>query len=210
MIEIRRIFKLLFKNKKKIGIVKDYEKYEDYINHQKEKTCDPERRKKWLGEEWVTKLDYFEKTFMEVKECSPDLKGKAIALGARTGQEVQAMINNGLDAIGIDIVPCEPLVVAGDIHNIPFKDSEFDFAFTNIMDHSIDPFKFMQEIKRVVKKGGLILFHISIGETDEYGVNELLSSAPVVNFYKNSKIIWDEKMEKWGGLNHRILIKLEK
>ncbi len=33
-------------------MLKDYETYDDYVEHQKEKTLDPVRRKKWLGEEW--------------------------------------------------------------------------------------------------------------------------------------------------------------
>ena len=33
-------------------MLKDYQEYDDYVDHQKEKTLDPVRRKKWLGEEW--------------------------------------------------------------------------------------------------------------------------------------------------------------
>ena len=34
---------------------RNYENYEDYINFQKKKTTDPEKRNKWLNEEWQSK-----------------------------------------------------------------------------------------------------------------------------------------------------------
>jgi len=44
-------------------IGKDYNTYEDYINHQKVKTTDPRRRELWLGKEWHMKIDIFKKCF---------------------------------------------------------------------------------------------------------------------------------------------------
>ena len=42
---------------------RNYKEYKDYINHQKDKTTDPIRRKKWLNEEWGIKLNGFKKLF---------------------------------------------------------------------------------------------------------------------------------------------------
>ena len=47
----------------------EYDNYDDYTEHQKEKTLYPVRRKKWLGEEWELKLNgflmiYFQKNQM--------------------------------------------------------------------------------------------------------------------------------------------------
>ena len=76
---------------------------------------------------------------------------KCLCFGARTGQEVVALNEIGMEAKGIDIVPQEPYVIKGDIHDAPFVDDTFDFVFTNIVDHSIYPQKFMSEIERVLK-----------------------------------------------------------
>jgi len=65
-----------------------------------------------------------------------------------------------MDAIGIDIVPYEPYVILGDIHNAPFEDASVDFVFTNIFDHSIYPQKFISEMQRVLKPGGHVLMHL--------------------------------------------------
>ena len=187
---------------------KKYKSYEEYLNHQKEKTLDPIRRQKWLEEEWESKLNYFEKVFEQVVIEFPEIKnGSAVGLGARTGQEIQAMINLGFDAQGIDLVECKPLVIEGDIHEMPFEDNSFDFAFTNIYDHSLYPEKFLQEIDRVVKPKGVILLHLAFGITDDYGANELTDSVPIVEFFKDFKIAKDEPIPIWGGLNHQVLIK---
>ena len=37
--------------------------YSSYIDLQKQKTCDPVRRKKWLNEEWDLKLNGFKQIF---------------------------------------------------------------------------------------------------------------------------------------------------
>src|SRR3546814_10121718 len=87
------------------------------------KTLDPIRREKWLGEEWRSKIDGFKSIFRRndavIQGCQ-----KALCLGARTGQEVVALEELGLDAIGIDLVPCPPHVEAGDIHNLRFEDAD--------------------------------------------------------------------------------------
>src|SRR3546814_7440693 len=88
-----------------------------------------------LGEEWRSKIDGFKSIFRRndavIQGCQ-----KALCLGARTGQEVVALEELGLDAFGIDLVPCPPHVEAGDIHNLRFEDASFDLIFTNIVDRS--------------------------------------------------------------------------
>lgn len=207
---LNRIISLFKKgnpHSKDYKILQSYRNYVEYLEHQKEKTLDPERRKKWLSEEWQPKLDYFQSIFSEVVEKFPTIKGgRGIGLGARTGQEVQAMINLGINATGVDLVACEPLVIEGDIHNLPFEDESFEFAFTNIFDHSLYPEKFLKEMDRVVKPGGVILIHLAFGDTDAYGVNEINNSKIITEYFKKYEIIEDEKMPTWGGLNHKVLI----
>jgi len=41
------------------SIGNEYQVYDDYIEHQKKKTTDPIKRKKWLGKEWQMKIDVF-------------------------------------------------------------------------------------------------------------------------------------------------------
>ncbi|OGV49406.1 MAG: hypothetical protein A2X49_00585 [Lentisphaerae bacterium GWF2_52_8] len=183
------------RNKEKIADDSRYSSYEDYLRHQSQKTLDPERRKKWLGQEWEPKLLYFEKHFKKVTDSFPLMAhARAIALGARTGQEVEAMRKTGFDAIGIDIVPCPPLVLQGDIHKIPFPDNHFKFAFSNIFDHALYPKTFVSEIRRVLAPGGLALLHLQFDQTDEYGVTEISNPREVANLFETDKVLWNGPM----------------
>jgi ubiquinone/menaquinone biosynthesis C-methylase UbiE len=148
--------------------------YKAYIKQQSKKTLDPVKRKKWLGEEWQLKINGFKKEFGKFKEFLKEDK-KCLCLGARTGQEVVALKQLGIkDVIGIDIVPCKPHVIEGDIHNLDFDDNTFDFVYTNIIDHSINPKKMISEVERVLKTNGIFFLQIQLGlNQDEYTVFEI-------------------------------------
>ena len=150
------------------------DEYKKYIEKQSEKTLDPARRKKWLGEEWQSKIDGFKNEFSKFGDFLTNDK-ICLCLGARTGQEVVALKEMGIEnAIGIDIVPHEPYVIEGDIHNLDFEDDSFDFIYTNIIDHSIDPKKMISEIERVLKVDGIFFLQIQVGlNQDEYTVFEI-------------------------------------
>jgi len=150
-------------------LTRNYDDYEDYINFQKQKTTNPEKRQKWLNEEWRSKIDGFKAEFHKLSKFLTHEK-KCLCLGARTGQEVVALHEMGItDSIGIDIIPQEPHVIVGDIHNLDFPDNTFDFIYTNIMDHSIDPHKMISEAERVLKVNGVMMIQIQLGvNQDEY------------------------------------------
>ena len=121
-----------------LKIIQNYKSYDDYINHQLQKTIDPIKRKKWLNEEWICKINIFKNVFNKlIKLGHLEKNMKCLCMGARTGQEVVALNELGMNSIGIDIYPCEPHVIKGDIHNVDFNDNSFDFIFTNIFDHSL-------------------------------------------------------------------------
>lgn len=182
--------------RRKIGENCEYATYDDYINHQKVKTTDPVRRVKWLGKEWQWKIDVFTDNFSRLSDAGLSPGSKCICLGARTGQEVVALNNLKYDALGIDIVPHEEAgVVLGDIHNLKYADNSFDFAFTNIFDHSIYPEKFVSETERVLKSGGLALFQLQLNAiSDEYAENDVTTGNDVINLFENSKIVWNQKI----------------
>lgn len=187
--------------------IRSYTNYEDYINHQKKKTLDPTKRAKWLNEEWTIKVNYFKHEFEKHLEF---IKKNAVSIGlaARTGQEVFAMKELGFDAIGIDLVPNPPLVMTGDLHNIPFSDSVFDFAFTNAVDHSLFPDKFMSEVRRILKPNGLFLIHISLdSDSDEYGEIVIRNPNVLTELFGDCSVIKSEHMDPWGGMNYRILLR---
>ena len=166
-----------------------YATYTDYINHQKEKTLDPQRIQKWLGEEWEVKVDGFREIFNKNWEYIKD-KENGLCLGSRTGQEVKALQSLGIPAIGVDLVPFEPYTIEGDIHDLEFGDGEFGFLFSNVFDHSLYPEKFCSEMERVLRPGGIIILHLQIGEDlDEYTETYVYDPDKVVILFTNTNVL---------------------
>jgi len=179
------------------------EEYKKYIEKQSEKTLDPVKRKKWLGEEWQLKIDGFKSEFNKLKGFLTPEK-RCLCLGARTGQEVVALQEMGLkNVVGIDIVPHDPYVIKGDIHNLEFKDNSFDFVYTNIIDHSINPSKMISEIERVLKIDGIFFLQIQLGlNQDEYTVFEIDNPIyDIVTLFNKSFCLGIQRINSDGSPN---------
>jgi len=162
-------------------VIREYDDYNNYLEHQKEKSLDPARIEKWKGKEWEPKVEMFTKIFQRNEEYLTK-GGRALGICARTGQEIVALQNLGMDAIGIDIAPHPPLVIQGDAHDLSFEDEEFDFVFSNSFDHSIYPEKFLSEMQRVLKQGGYGLLHVSLSEgVDDYAENIIVDLQPILD-----------------------------
>jgi SAM-dependent methyltransferase len=181
-----------------------YDEYEEYLKFQAIKTLDPDKRKKWLGEEWRLKIDGFKQEFSKIGNLlKKDFK--CLCIGARTGQEVIALKELGIDnVIGIDIVEHLPDVIKGDMHNLEFDADEFDFVYTNILDHSIYPEKLFSEVERVLKVQGLFYLQIQFGlDQDEY--TEYVVKNPfhdVVTLAKKSYCIGINQFDRnFAGMN---------
>ena len=170
--------------------------YDDYVRHQITKTLDPKRRAKWVegGIEWEEKLNGFYEIFNQYSDILSTCK-TALCLGARTGQEVVALQEMGIDAIGIDLVPYDPYVVRGDIHDLNYEDGGFDFLYTNIFDHSLHPELFCTEMMRVLKPGGHILINLQIDtHQDIYTETVLDGSHDVVTLMEGMEVIKDTEI----------------
>ena len=183
-------------------------KYSKYISLQKEKTCDPNRRHKWLTKEWDLKLNGFKRIF---NEKFAYLGADCLCTGARTGQEVQALKDIGKNAIGIDIVACDPLVEEGDFHSLRFDDNSFDFVFSNVVDHALYPDKFFSEAIRVTRKGGHLLFHLQVNKpNDKYGVHDINDlNKDVLQYTQGTEVVaYDDIYHKeFCTFNKEILLK---
>ena len=129
--------------------------------------------------------------------------------GAYYDFEIEEALNEmGMEAIGIDIVPHKPYVIIGDIHNAPFDEKTFDFVFTNIIDHSINPQKFISEIERVLKPGGHALIQLQLNcVSDEYAENDVNSSKSVINLFNESEVIIDREIPFTLSMNWEFLMK---
>ncbi len=174
--------------KKNIIFLNKYNKYADYLEHQKNKTMNPSKIKLWKGEEWEIKYIGFLEIFNRNKKYIAN-KNNAICLGARTGQEVKALIDLEIDAVGIDLVPFPPYTLEGDIHNIEKPSNSVELLFTNIMDHSLYPKKFCLEMERICRSKGHIIIHLQKGiDGDLYSENMIRDPKLIIEYFKFCKV----------------------
>ncbi|OMP02926.1 Methyltransferase type 11 [Corchorus capsularis] len=178
-----------------------YSSYNAYIERQLNKTLNPKLRKIWTTRDWDRKVRVFATFFHNLKQRNLLFNhSKALSIGARVGQEVAAMKLVGVsDSLGMDLVPYPPLVVKGDFHAQPFQNHTFDFEFSNVFDHALYPSKFVGEIQRTLRPGGVCVLHVALSRrADKYSANDLYSVEPLVDLFKDSDLVEVRKVDGFG------------
>ncbi len=199
-------------NKYLIGLkrkTKKYNTYLDYVNHQLEKTTDKKRIDKWMNEEWNIKyngfIDIFQRNMKFIYKCK-----SAICLGARTGQEVKALIDLGIDAYGIDLKEFPPYTEKGDIHDLAAESESFDLVFSNILDHSLFPELMISEIERILVPKGILIIHLQLlVDHDEYTVTRLYNIKKLLKMFKTLKVVANKNIKNLHDCMDREIV-LEK
>ncbi|KAL5826940.1 hypothetical protein ACOSQ3_018784 [Xanthoceras sorbifolium] len=178
-----------------------YASYDAYIQRQLNKTLNPKLRQIWTTRDWERKIHVFSNLFHDLKKKRLlSNQSKALCIGARVGQEVEALRRVGVShSVGIDLVPYPPLVVKGDFHHQPFDDETFDFEFSNVFDHALFPDKFVGEIERTLKAGGVCVLHVAVSRrSDKYSANDLYSVKPLEKLFKRSEMVHVRKVDGFG------------
>ncbi|CAA2996550.1 Methyltransferase type 11 [Olea europaea subsp. europaea] len=178
-----------------------YTSYDSYIQRQLNKTLNPKLRKIWTTRDWNRKIHVFLTFFNDLKKENLLFNSsKALCIGARMGQEVEALKRVGVsDSIGIDLVPSPPLVMKGDFHHQPFDDETFDFEFSNVFDHALYPDKFVDEIQRTLKPGGVCVLHVALSRrSDKYSANDLFSVEPLKKMFKRAELVHVRIVDGFG------------
>jgi len=61
------------------------------------------------------------------------------------------------DVIAVDLLPGPGVDIAGDIHDLPIPDNSFDCVVcTGTFEHIRNPWKAIQELRRILKPGGIV------------------------------------------------------
>ncbi|KAL2348808.1 hypothetical protein Fmac_002808 [Flemingia macrophylla] len=186
---------------KDLKIRPGYSSYEAYIQRQLNKTLNPKLRKIWTTRDWNRKIPVFARFFEDLKDKSLlRNSSKALCIGARVGQEVEALRRIGVvDSVGMDLVPYPPLVVKGDFHNQPFPNDTFDFEFSNVFDHALYPQRFVAEIERTLKPDGVCVLHVALSRrADKYSANDLFSVQPLVELFRHSTLVHVREVDGFG------------
>ncbi|KAI4382493.1 hypothetical protein MLD38_008449 [Melastoma candidum] len=184
-----------------IKIRPGYSSYDSYLQRQLNKTLNPKLRQIWRTRDWDRKIPVFSSFFLRLQsDHLLSNSSKALCIGARVGQEVEALRRIGVsDSVGIDLVPYPPLVLKGDFHSQPFPDDTFDFEFSNVFDHALYPARFVGEIERTLRPGGVGVLHVAIDKkADKYSANDLLSVKGLISLFRRSEVVRVRKIDGFG------------
>ena len=183
---------------------RQYVNYDAYVQHQETKTLTVKDGSCNELRSFQERQNTFAKLFSVLE---PKLPCRAICLGARRGEEVAALKNMGVDAIGIDLVPFRPLVHQGDIHDLPIWDKSVSLVYSNSIDHVLDLPQFAREVERVLQPGGLAMFHLQIGTWSDEVANQIDSVDEFFDLFSNMFIIDSRTVPTFlGGMNHVIVL----
>lgn len=144
---------------------RDYENYQEYINHQSQKF--DERLKIYGGftnEEIVAYRHRFYRRFHHLPAFLPK-SAHILCAGARQGTEVEVLHDLGFkNAYGIDLNPGpdNKLVRTGDFMHLENADSSLDMIYCNSLDHAFSLESFFSEHARVIKPNGYVLYDIAL------------------------------------------------
>ena len=142
-----------------------YQSYPEYLAHQKSKLSqirNLDRKRRIL-------MDALRKRLSAVTWIKSGMS--VLCLGARQGGECEVFIEMGTFAVGIDLNPGveNRHVMAGDFHQLQFADASIDCVFTNCLEHAFEVSTVIDEVRRVLKPGGLFIAEIVLGSRDERG-----------------------------------------
>jgi len=197
--------------------IKQFNKYEDYLALQYEKTADPVRREKWI-KNLNRNAEIFKNTFLPYNEIFSYREiNFGVCLGARTGEEVLALRHLGIkNCVGVDLVPHTDLVIQADLHNLPYGDGSINFIYTNVFDHILKVDCFFKEMERVLPIGAKLFIQLQIDNSlDKYGV--LYIDKKGYNFFENfvkgkysfKKVLEEKPLYKTphnGALNWNVIL----
>jgi len=159
-------------------VYRDYEDYDEYMIHQKQKL--DEKLKLKGGFDNKTIASYRLKFYRRFKLLSRFLPKSALIVcaGARQGTEVEVLHDLAFkNAYGIDLNPGpeNPLVRQGDFMRMDNANSSVDLIYTNCVDHAYDLDAFFAEHARVIKPNGYVLYDIPSGGDDMRGQFEAVA-----------------------------------
>ncbi len=128
---------------------------------------------------------------------------KILSIGPRSEGEIFNLFANGFELkniVGIDLFSYSPFIKLGDMHNLEFADEEFDIALMGwCLAYSNNKQKVLSEVKRTLKKNGLLIIGHTVIEASDDEVLKKRGYLVASPFEKiNSKTDLDNLVKDFG------------
>ncbi|KAH7532979.1 hypothetical protein FEM48_Zijuj04G0080800 [Ziziphus jujuba var. spinosa] len=120
-------------------------------------TIEKKNKRLWSTKSWRNKVESYITFFKEFQDLGLlHNHSKVLCVSAGAGHEVMGLSQMGVgDVTGTEMVDSPPLVSRADPHNLPFFDHVFDLAFTAHFAEALFPSRFVSEMERTVRPGGV-------------------------------------------------------
>ncbi|KAK9284953.1 hypothetical protein L1049_024135 [Liquidambar formosana] len=143
------------------------------FSHRELQPLEKKNKRLWSTKDWQKKVSSYTQFFFSLRDL--DLlnnRTRVLCVSAGAGHEVMALSEMGVkDVTGVELVDSPPLVRRADPHNLPFFDGVFDMAFSGHFEEALIPSRFVAEMERTVRPGGVCV--LAVGECSEEEVWEI-------------------------------------
>jgi len=185
---------------------RDYDTYEEYVSHQRQKLDEMLKIKGGFTKRTIVsyRLKFYRRFSVLHKYLSKS--AQILCAGARQGTEVEVLHDLGYkNAFGIDLNPGpdNKYVHKGDFMDLTNHESSLDMIYSNCIDHAFDLNAFFKEHARVLKPEGYALYDIGLLEEGGGPFESADWESPeiifimMLKYFKKVIMLSTEKKWKW-------------
>ncbi|KAL7102387.1 hypothetical protein ACP275_08G117200 [Erythranthe tilingii] len=173
------------------------------FTHRSYTSIDKRNRRLWSTKAWTTTLSSYSSLFKTLQARNYfSNHSRVLIVSAGPGQPVQALTGLGVeDVTAVELVDSPPLVSRADPHNLPFFDGIFDLGFGVYLDRALFPGRYVAQIERTVRIGGICVVAVEECGSDE--VDE------IVKLFKKSRFVDSKNVILAGERRTRIVMIVE-
>lgn len=176
----------------------------DYSSPREIVTLEKKNKRVWSTRSWHNTVSSFVLFFQPIRDLGLlHNRSKVLCVSAGPGNEVAGLAQMGVvDVTGTELVDSPPLVSRADPHHLPFFDNVFDLAFTAHLAEALFPTRFVSEMERTVRPGGVCVVAV-----DECGDSEV---GEIVGLFRNSSFVSAVNVTLTGLRMTRIIMRTQK
>ncbi|MCL7042256.1 hypothetical protein MKW94_027998 [Papaver nudicaule] len=139
--------------------------------HRELVSIEKKNKRIWSTNDWIRKVKSLTELFHEIQnQWGLNNHTKALCVSAGAGHEVMALNQLGVtDVTGVELIESPQLVSRADPHNLPFFDGVFDLGFTAHFTEALFPYRFVYELERTIRPGGVVVLVVEECDFDELG-----------------------------------------